>query len=103
MWCRAFGITTLCITLPVYNKGEWEVSDKHHRRPRSRFPPDYKGSKTRTPNGRNNISRVDQGCHRAYHKLFGNMTAPEIASMLSDCWIDPDYRLVAILKKGKDA
>ncbi len=27
------------------------------------------------------------------------MTAPEIAAMLTDAWIDPDYRLVAQKKR----
>lgn len=71
------------------------AAERHHRLPRSRFPVDYKGSKTKTPGGRNNLTRVSTPFHTAYHRLFGNMTASEIASLLSDAWIDPDWQLIA--------
>lgn len=62
------------------------IMDRHHRLPRSR-------GGTNEPR---NISIVEQKQHRAWHRIVGNMTAPEVAAMLSDMWIDPDYYLVAI-------
>ncbi len=63
--------------------------DRHHRRPRSRG-----GS-----NHPNNISVVRRSDHKAYHRLFSNMLPDELAAMLTDTWIDPDYYLVAIPRK----
>lgn len=60
--------------------------DKHHRLPRTRG-----GS-----NSAENISIVERRLHVAWHALVGNMTAPEIARMLSDTWIDPEYYFIAI-------
>ncbi len=61
-------------------------TEKHHRLPKSR-------GGTNEPR---NISRVRVKYHRAYHLLFGNMNAQEIARVLTDFWIDPDYYLVAV-------
>lgn len=63
--------------------------DKHHRKTRSRGGTDAP----------RNISVVPQHLHRAYHLLFGNMTPRELAKMLTDTWIDPDFYLVAIPRK----
>ena len=60
--------------------------ERHHRLPRSRG-----GS-----NAPRNISIVSRDLHRAWHRLVGNMNAEEVAAMLTDTWIDPDYYLVAI-------
>ena len=65
------------------------VMDRHHRLARSRG-----GS-----NSPHNIAIVEQRLHRAWHMLVGNMTAPEVASMLSDTWIDANYYLVAVPRK----
>lgn len=62
--------------------------EKHHRLPRSRG-----GS-----NDQRNLSEVEQEKHRAYHRLFNNMNAEEVAHHLSEVWIDPDYTLVAVLR-----
>ena len=48
-----------------------------------------------------NISMVRPEDHKAFHRLFGNMLAPEIAAMLTDTWIDPDHYLVAVPYKKK--
>ena len=58
---------------------------RHHRLPVSR------GGKDEW----RNISLVTQTKHDAYHNLFGNMNAQEVASYLTKYWIDPDYFLVA--------
>lgn len=65
--------------------------DRHHRRPRSRG-----GS-----NDASNISIVRRGDHKAYHRLFGNMLPDEMAAMLTDTWIDPDYYMVAVPRNKK--
>ena len=59
--------------------------DRHHRLPSSRGG----GNEER------NISIVPSHEHRAFHLLFANKTAPEIAEVLNRIWIDPDFRLVA--------
>jgi hypothetical protein len=69
--------------------------DRHHRLPTSR------GGTKKSEGGRDNLITVPRNAHILYHKMFGNMTAPEVAKMLSDTWIDPDYRLVAQVRKGK--
>ena len=63
--------------------------DKHHRLPRSR-----KGS-----NNSSNISLVRKDLHVAWHKLFGNATPEEVAEIISRTWIDPKYKLVAVLRE----
>jgi len=59
---------------------------RHHRRPKSRNGTDHS----------DNISMVRPLDHQAYHRLFGNMLPDELAAMLTDVWIDPDFYLVAI-------
>jgi hypothetical protein len=60
--------------------------DKHHRLPRTRG-----GS-----NSAANISIVERKLHVAWHQLVGNMNAQEVARMLSDTWIDPEFYFVAV-------
>jgi len=67
--------------------------ERHHRLPRSR------GGTNNHP--KHNIVLVSRVLHRAWHSLFANMTAPEVASAITDCWISPDYYLVAIPRKKK--
>ena len=74
-------------------KKERKIMDRHHRLPRSRG-----GS-----NSAHNISIVEQKQHRAWHLLVGNMTAQEVAAMLTDVWIDPEYYLVAVPRSRKPA
>ena len=67
------------------------IIERHHRRPRSRGGTDH----------HSNISHVRQTDHRAWHTLFGNMLADEVAAMITDTYIDSDYYLVAIPRKRK--
>jgi len=69
--------------------------ERHHRKPRSRG-----GTDTSPPN---NVVTVVKKYHQAYHLLFGNMQPNEIARVLTDAWIDPDYYLVAVKRKKKSA
>lgn len=69
------------------------VMERHHRKPRSR-------------GGNNSVTNtivIRQSEHRAYHALFGNMLPNELAAMLTDTFIDPDYYLVAVPRKRKRA
>lgn len=63
--------------------------ERHHRLPRSRGGTNHD----------RNISIVERELHRAWHRLVGNMTADEVAAMLTDTWIDPEYYLVAVPRK----
>lgn len=69
------------------------IIERHHRLPRSRGGTDH----------HSNIIHVRQSEHRAWHLLFGNMLADEVAAMITDTWIDGDYYLVAIPRKRKKA
>lgn len=63
--------------------------DKHHRKCRSR------GGN----NSEDNIAIVRKDLHVAWHKLFGNATPEEVAEIISRTWIDPKYKLVAVLRE----
>jgi len=64
---------------------------RHHRKPRSRGGTDNP----------ENISMVRAKWHSAYHLLFGAMLPDEVASLLNQTYIDPDYYLVAMPRKKK--
>ena len=68
---------------------------QHHRLPRSR------GGDGVTPSGRDNISIVKESEHRAYHHLFENGTPDEVAKILTDRWIDPDWEIIARPRKRR--
>ena len=63
--------------------------DKHHRKPRSQG-----GS-----NKPHNISIVPRSKHMAWHLLFQNWTAEEIAAEINSLWLDSDYFMVAVPRK----
>ena len=60
--------------------------DRHHRRPRSMGG----------DNSDRNISIVNAKQHRAYHVLFFNKDPIEIARLLNEYWIDPDWHFIAV-------
>lgn len=62
---------------------------EHHRKCRS------KGGS----NSSHNISMVPQHKHQAYHLLFANHEPPEIARILNNIYIDPDWELIPIRKR----
>lgn len=70
-----------------------KVHDLHHLLPRSQ------GGK----NTKDNMVRVPQALHRAWHLLWRNMLPPEIAADLNKTWISKQWRMVAFAKpeKGK--
>jgi hypothetical protein len=65
--------------------------DRHHRHPKSR-----RSSFMGDIHDKRNISLVDPKLHRAYHLLFQNRTAQEIAKLLTDVWISPDWVMIAV-------
>jgi hypothetical protein len=72
-------------------KNKLKHTDLHHRKPRSRGGTDYI----------ENISRVPRKKHVAWHRLFTNMSPQEIAHIISDVWLDPDFYLVAVPRNKK--
>ena len=56
----------------------------HHRKPLS------KGGRSEA----RNISNVNGKLHRAWHLLFANKTPYEIARIINEIWLDPDFCLV---------
>jgi hypothetical protein len=65
--------------------------DWHHRKPSSLGPP-----KVCPVNDPHNLVHVSVVKHRAWHTLFHNHSAQEIARIITHTWIDPDYYMVAI-------
>lgn len=67
-------------------------NSRHHRLPRSR------GGES----DERNISFVERDNHRAWHKLFENKTAPEIADIINSVWLDPDFKFICVKAKYLD-
>ena len=63
--------------------------DRHHRLPRS------KGGR----NNPRNISYIPRDHHEAFHLLFKNWSAEQIAQRLNDWFIDPAYTMLAVKKE----
>lgn len=61
---------------------------RHHRKPRKLGGKSSKG----------NISLISREKHEAWHLLVNHQDIHEIARILSDTYIDPDYVLVPIKK-----
>jgi hypothetical protein len=57
---------------------------RHHRKPRS-----LGGTRSRE-----NISRIPAKKHTAWHILFQNFSAEQIAEEINRLYLDPDYELV---------
>ena len=66
------------------------ADSRHHRKCRS-----HGGSSHPS-----NISMVTTKQHQAWHLLFGNHYPEMIAKIINRVWIDPDYEMVAVPKKG---
>ncbi len=71
------------------SKKKYQV-DTHHRKPRSIGGVDHYP----------NTVSVRRSHHRAWHIVFGNMSAQKIVAYLNAKWIDPDYEVV-LVKKGE--
>lgn len=70
----------------AYRQKESHKLERHHRKCRS-----HGGT-----NEPRNISIVRENLHRAYHLIFQNRTAEEVADVLNDIWIDPDKVLICV-------
>jgi hypothetical protein len=66
-----------------------KTTDKHHRKPRS-----LGGT-----NDPLNISVVPREKHEAWHLLFSNGTPDQIADIINQFWLDPDWFLVAVPRR----
>ena len=77
----------LCESRPVRN----QKRNKHHRKPRCA------GGK----GNHQNISDVRMLDHAAYHHLFGPGLPEEIAAIINEIWIDPEYELVVRKRRRK--
>ena len=64
--------------------------DDHHRLPKSL------GGKRNSEN----ISRVKRKQHEAWHILFGNMTAFQIAEVINGVWLDPNFKFHLIQRSN---
>ena len=64
--------------------------NRHHRKPKSRGGGNH---------GRN-ISVVPVNQHQAWHTMFNNMQAWEIADKINRVWLDPEYELV-LVRRGE--
>lgn len=64
--------------------------DIHHRNPRS----------TGGDNRSDNLSDVDQGEHRAWHRLFHNFGPITIAAIINQTWLHADWRFIAVPAEG---
>jgi len=62
------------------------MKTKHHRRAKSL------GGR----GNRENISRVKDNAHQAFHLLFGNGNPVQIAKELNEKWVDKRYRVVIV-------
>jgi hypothetical protein len=62
------------------------ILTRHHRRPRSKRGTDHDS----------NISIVPSNKHEAWHLLFSNKEPHEIAKIINEVWLDPDYHFVAV-------
>ena len=70
--------------------------DVHHRHPRSR-----KRSYKKHINHPDNLTILETEIHRAWHKIVNNRTPKEVATLLTEKFISPDYYLVAIPRNKK--
>lgn len=65
-------------------KMTWKSISKHHRRPKSLGGTDNS----------QNLSFVQRGQHKAWHRLFDNCPPDSIAHIINAIWLDPRYELV---------
>ena len=46
-----------------------------------------------------NIVKIPRKMHDAFHMLFGHRTTREIADLLNEVYLDPNWELLAVEKK----
>jgi hypothetical protein len=62
---------------------------RHHRKPRSI------GGKSEP----RNVVQIPGNKHAAWHLLFRNFPAQEIARLITEMYLDPDYEFIAVRKE----
>lgn len=67
-----------------------KVKTLHHRKPVA-IGGDRKNPK--------NLSWIPRDKHRAWHFLFGILTPQEIAQVINQKYLDPEFELIARLRK----
>ena len=60
------------------------MKTKHHRKPRKLGGTDEK----------RNIALVNHKAHQSWHLLFNHMNPYQIAEVINERWLDPDYQFV---------
>ena len=48
-----------------------------------------------------NLSRVPESKHRAWHMLFGHMNPYNIAMLINEVYLDPDFEFVVQRKSNR--
>jgi len=67
-----------------------------------RRPQDVHHRKCKSNGGDNspqNLVTVSKKKHAAFHILFANAEAPEIAKILNETWLDPSWQLIPTRRK----
>lgn len=64
--------------------GRIHIITTHHRLPSSRGG----------TNCKYNISFVRDNQHEAWHTLFGNLEVWDIAKLINEVWIDPNFEFI---------
>lgn len=49
---------------------------------------------------RDNIAFINDKFHKAWHLIFGNCCAYDIAEIINAIFLDPDYKLVVEVRNG---
>lgn len=62
---------------------------KHHRHPKS-----HKDSYSGDINEERNIVNVKRRLHDSWHNLFQDKSPQEIARIITQVWISPDYEMI---------
>jgi len=47
-----------------------------------------------------NVILIQDNLHRAWHTLFGSMSGVEIARVITNVFLDPDYQMICQQKKN---
>ena len=47
------------------------------------------------------MSHVSVSKHRAWHTLFSNYDAQQIANIINEVWLDPQYKFIAVKKDAE--
>lgn len=89
-------LTTLQRKAVQLSSEEGIAYDVHHRHPRSR-----KDSYSRHINHPSNLTILETEIHRAWHRIIGNRLPDEVAALLTEKFISPDYYLVAVPRNKK--